>query len=402
MSQNGTLAVNREPILLERVALIDCDVQQLAGAGGSGLGGGLLTAMASLTIKDSLIANCDTLSGANTGGAGLAILDQTLTDIRNTTFASNRTGQYGGAVFAQGSTLSITGSRIINNEVSPGVNEGWRTRSARRSSLRDGCLQPAGDRDRVELGHQQQHRPGHLRRRSDQRADQRHALRRQPDLRDHVRHRGVHERARHLRPHGRATQQRGRVARQRHVDRQIAGEQHRAGQRAGLGPAARRAADHAVERRGLGQPAAERRLSRLRVGRRQRHARRQRRQRKRRPEAAAGTGSHVLSVAGTPFSANIALGAVPAATFSASPTNVSNGQPSTLSWNTTAGAFLDGAIDQAVGTIAASGTRSVSPLADTTYRLLAVTDTGGATAPPPSRSPARRPSSTRSSPTRRW
>ena len=81
----------------------------------------------------------------------------------------------------------------------------------------------------------------------------------------------------------------------------------------------------------------------------------------------------MLSVAGTPFSADVSLGTEPAATFSASPTTVSAAS-STLGWNPTAGTYLDAAIDQAVGTIAASGTRSVSPLADTTYRLLAVAD----------------------------
>lgn len=60
---------------------------------------------------------------------------------------------------------------------------------------------------------------------------------------------------------------------------------------------------------------------------------------------------------------------VPTCTFSASPTSITSGASATLTWNTTEA--TSASITPTVGSIALSGSTSVSPLADTTYQLSA-------------------------------
>lgn len=59
----------------------------------------------------------------------------------------------------------------------------------------------------------------------------------------------------------------------------------------------------------------------------------------------------------------------PTATLSVSPTSISPGQSSTLSWQTTDATTVT--IDNGIGTVAASGSQSVTPTASTTYNLSA-------------------------------
>ena len=68
----------------------------------------------------------------------------------------------------------------------------------------------------------------------------------------------------------------------------------------------------------------------------------------------------------------------PTATFSVAPTSIASGQSATLSWSTTNATTV--AINQGIGTVAASGTRSVSPTATTTYTLTATNAAGSTTA----------------------
>lgn len=95
--------------------------------------------------------------------------------------------------------------------------------------------------------------------------------------------------------------------------------------------------------------------------------------------AEVGAGTFTLNVGGTPHQATVTQGPTPAATFSASPRAISNGQSATLSWATTAGTFVGMSVDQGVAvTSAASGSVVVSPRATTTYRLVVVTREGAA------------------------
>ncbi len=59
----------------------------------------------------------------------------------------------------------------------------------------------------------------------------------------------------------------------------------------------------------------------------------------------------------------------PTASFSANPTSIEKGQSSTLSWTTTNATNVS--IDQGIGDVSTSGSRSVSPSASTTYTLTA-------------------------------
>jgi len=87
--------------------------------------------------------------------------------------------------------------------------------------------------------------------------------------------------------------------------------------------------------------------------------------------------------------------AAPTATLSASPTTIERGQSSTLSWTTTGATSVS--IDQGIGDVSTSGSRSVSPSSSTTYSLTAKGSGGTTTAtaritvtaPPPAPPPAR-------------
>jgi hypothetical protein len=70
-------------------------------------------------------------------------------------------------------------------------------------------------------------------------------------------------------------------------------------------------------------------------------------------------------------------GSVPTATLSASPASITSGGASTLTWST--GGATTVSINQTIGTVAASGTRSVSPTATTTYTLTATNGAGSVT-----------------------
>ena len=80
-------------------------------------------------------------------------------------------------------------------------------------------------------------------------------------------------------------------------------------------------------------------------------------------------------------SVNITVGSTtsaPTAALSASPTSISSGGSSTLTWSTTNATSVS--IDNGVGTVPASGTISVLPAATTTYTLTATGPGGTATA----------------------
>jgi hypothetical protein len=66
------------------------------------------------------------------------------------------------------------------------------------------------------------------------------------------------------------------------------------------------------------------------------------------------------------------------ASFTATPSSITTGQPSTLQWNVT-GATL-ASIDQSIGIVNLSGTRTVYPATTTTYTLTASNGTGYVTA----------------------
>jgi len=125
VAQLGDLASNRAPLVLERVVLHDCDVQQHAVAG-SGVGGGIAGNLVDLTLQDSLVVDCDAFGvpgSDNSSGGGLALFTGSQAALRGVTFAGNTAGAFGGALFAQGADLEVTQSAFLGNELSPGVAE---------------------------------------------------------------------------------------------------------------------------------------------------------------------------------------------------------------------------------------------------------------------------------------
>jgi predicted outer membrane repeat protein len=92
-----------------------------------------------------------------------------------------------------------------------------------------------------------------------------------------------------------------------------------------------------------------------------------------------GNGTHTLAVGATQAQDQVAAGPVPAATLTASPSSISSGQSSTLTWATTAGTDVVGALDQGLDAPASNdGSEAVTPPATTDYTFLAVTRQGGA------------------------
>lgn len=94
---------------------------------------------------------------------------------------------------------------------------------------------------------------------------------------------------------------------------------------------------------------------------------------------AAIEGTHTLAVSGL-ASKSVALGTpvFPSAVLAASPTTIAPGSSTSLSWSTSAGTFLASLVDQGVGEKAATGSTSLAPSLDTTFRRLTIAAEGGA------------------------
>lgn len=93
---------------------------------------------------------------------------------------------------------------------------------------------------------------------------------------------------------------------------------------------------------------------------------------------AAIEGAHTLAVSGL-ANKSVTLGAplFPNAALAASPTTISPGSSTSLSWSTSAGTFLASLVDQGVGEKAATGSASLAPNLDTTFRRLTFVAEGG-------------------------
>ncbi|MFZ6026439.1 MAG: hypothetical protein ACOYYS_01875 [Chloroflexota bacterium] len=111
----GSVAENRANLTLRRVVLNDCDAH--ATESSSGAGGGISAALANVTMENSIVMNSDAFGSGASGGA-LVLLYHSVGNITNTMFAKNSSGQYGGAVFVQGSTLNLSDSRLVENAIS--------------------------------------------------------------------------------------------------------------------------------------------------------------------------------------------------------------------------------------------------------------------------------------------
>ncbi len=111
----GTLAENQAVVDIEHVVFNDLDVAEDPSTPGSGLGGAIVVDVANLTLNDSLIINSDAIGTGNSFGGAVAILEQSVARINNSTFAQNSSQKYGGAIFVQGSQLSLSNCNLVEN-----------------------------------------------------------------------------------------------------------------------------------------------------------------------------------------------------------------------------------------------------------------------------------------------
>ncbi|MEM1552105.1 MAG: hypothetical protein QXH03_05520 [Candidatus Bathyarchaeia archaeon] len=117
VQQIGTPDDNRAKAILDNVIIFNTDVQETAGAPGTGVGGGILIDLADLTMQNSLIMASDA-QGSNSSGGGIAILNNSIARLTAVTFAGNTSEKFGGALFIQGSETQLNGCKIFENQVS--------------------------------------------------------------------------------------------------------------------------------------------------------------------------------------------------------------------------------------------------------------------------------------------
>ncbi|MFN8641668.1 MAG: hypothetical protein U0802_08440 [Candidatus Binatia bacterium] len=378
VAQMGTMATNRATATLDNVVVADCDVQETQGASGTGNGGAIFADLGAVTLTNSLLIGNDAFAQFSYGG-GLALLKSSAT-LTGSTLAGNTAVSSGAGIFALGSDLSISGGRLVHNDLSPGVNEtignslGAALYTAPDAGLNlpmTGTVSNAVFSGNVGLPIVEDDRnAGPI---NDMRYNGNQIY--STSFGATVFNNPISG--------SRTTAQLNALV----VTRSGAASTDKsATDNTALGSAPVSAAILAVPpailpSNAAGDPAPPTSSylgyawtggaatldgnavsGNFGLG------------------SAPGTGAHVLSVAGTPFNAVVNLGADPAATFTATPSAVSAGAASTLAWNLTAGTYLDAAIDQGVSiTPAAAGSTAVTPDVGTTYRFFGLTEEGGAT-----------------------
>jgi len=120
--QMGTVAENRAVATIKNSMFYDTDVQDI-GIPGTGIGGGLAGDMAHITMDNVIFYGADAKGSVNASGGAIALLNQSLANFNRLTVAKSSSGVFGGGIFVQGSTMNLSNCLLIENEVSPGVNE---------------------------------------------------------------------------------------------------------------------------------------------------------------------------------------------------------------------------------------------------------------------------------------
>lgn len=121
--QMGTVAQNRGVATITNSMFYDTDVQDI-GIPGTGIGGGLAGDMAHITMDNVIFYGADAKGNVNASGGAIALLNQSVADFNRLTVAKSSSGVFGGGIFVQGSTMDLRNCLLVENEVSPGVNEG--------------------------------------------------------------------------------------------------------------------------------------------------------------------------------------------------------------------------------------------------------------------------------------
>jgi hypothetical protein len=120
LTPDGTLATNRASVQISGSVFADCAVRQSPTTGG-GAGGAINGSLVALSLAGSLV-----LDSAATGdgqGGGIFLNDESDAQIAQTIFAGNSADTLGGAIFASGSNVEVSGSSFIANAAGLGVAE---------------------------------------------------------------------------------------------------------------------------------------------------------------------------------------------------------------------------------------------------------------------------------------
>jgi len=118
----GTVSENLAVVSISNTVFYDCDVYKPVE--GAGNGGALSIGITQFDMQDSMVINCDAFGeGPGASGGGITIMNRSVANITNTVIAGNSALKYGGGLFVQGSDIHVSNCTIINNEISPGVDE---------------------------------------------------------------------------------------------------------------------------------------------------------------------------------------------------------------------------------------------------------------------------------------
>jgi predicted outer membrane repeat protein len=372
----GTPASNRAPATVERTIFADCDVDS-GGVAAQGIGGALSMSLVDFAMDEALIIGSDAV-GSNSSGGALWMLNESTTQVDNTTFARNTANLFGAAVYATGTEFNLDDCQLFDNEISPGVSEsegqsyGAAIFSAPTESAFPGIdLEVSGvvassvfslnigmpifddDRNPSPVNAVQYN------------ANTFH----NSTFSDKIyRHSMVGSKT--------VSELNSLVIGHSGVDKATINNQWNSS--APVLGAIRAAPTAILPTTAAGDPASttEAYLGYAWSG-----------------GSASLDGStvsggigygatviglHTLDVEGQPFTATVDAGVAPAASLTASPVFIPGGGTADLIWTTTSGQFLAGYLDHGIGALAmASGSVAVSPTATTTYTLFVVTEEGG-------------------------
>ncbi|MEO1366165.1 MAG: hypothetical protein AAFX50_03225, partial [Acidobacteriota bacterium] len=118
ISQGGTQAQNSAILDIDGSTFSNCDISNLIS--NVPFGGGLFSALAIVTIDDSIFVNGDA-TGTNGAGGALGMVRFTDATITGTTFANNTSEGRGGAIYTIGSDITIDDCEFFENSV-PGAS----------------------------------------------------------------------------------------------------------------------------------------------------------------------------------------------------------------------------------------------------------------------------------------
>lgn len=118
--QSGTPDENRAVASLERVLILDTSVREQPGVPGTGIGAAIMTDLADVTIKSSILAHNYAGGTDNSSGGAIAIINNSVARLLGVTLAYNQVDKFGGGIFAQGSDLRVEDNLILGNYVSNG------------------------------------------------------------------------------------------------------------------------------------------------------------------------------------------------------------------------------------------------------------------------------------------